>query len=265
MMNKSFPWVISLVLLSLLTFVACEEEPNILYPELDPFDKLVVAQNVAVLLSNGDQDVRVNGSGDLSGVQLVVSDGILTVSLPNPGVAQNVVVEIFHDDIKSVKCTQNGLVNFAEDFTTSSHTLDISSYNNGIIYSYFKLSVDTLDISLNDDSFVAFRQLDVHKNKLTVWSEAYCFLEGTAVDQIIEMTDACYYNLADMEKGWTIAGPLEASNIWLNAKNSATAWVYASTYLNATGTTGSMVYYKGDPATIEQNMTNGAELIQKNN
>ena len=251
--------------MSLLTFVACEEEPNILYPELDPFDKLVVAQNVAVLLMNGDQDVSVTGSGDLSSVDFVVSDGILTVSLPNPGMAQNVVVEIFHEDIKSVKCTQNGLVNFAEDFTTSTHTLSISSYNDAVIYSYFKLSVDTLDISLNDDSFVSFKQLDVHKNKLTVWSEAHCFLEGTAVDQIIEMTGACYYNLADMETGWSIAGPLEASNIWLNAKNSAKAWVYASTYLKATGTTGSMVYYKGDPATIEQNMTNGAELIQKNN
>jgi len=265
MKNKRFPWVTSLVLLSLLTFMACEEEPNILYPELDPFDQLVVAQNVAVLLMNGDQDPSVTGSGDLSNVQLAVSDGILTIASPNPGVAQNVVVEIFHDDIKSVRCTQNGLVNFAEDFTTSHHTLDIAAYNNAVVYSYFKLSVDTLDISLNDDSFVAFRQLDVYENKLTMWSESICFLEGTAVDQIIEMTGACYYNLADMETGWTITGPMEAANIWVNAKNSATAWVHAAEYLKATGTTGSLVYYKGDPATIEQNMTNGAELIQKNN
>jgi len=265
MKRKQFPLLLGLALLSVLTFNACEEDPNILYPDLEPFDKLVVAQNIAVLLMNGDKDLTVSGSGDLSSVQLVVSDGVLTITLPNPGMAQNVVVEIYHDDMKSVRCTQNGLVNFAEHFTTSSPTLNISAYNDAVIYSYFELSVDTLDISLNDDSFVAFRQLDVHKNILTVWSEAICFLEGTAVDQILEMTDACYYNLADKETGWSISGPLEAENIWVDAKHAASAWVHASTYLNATGTTGSMVYYKGDPATIEQNMTNGAELIQKNN
>jgi hypothetical protein len=50
----------------------------------------------------------------------------------------------------------------------------------------------------------------------------------------------------------------------VTARNGAMAWVQATNYLNATGTTGSMVYYKGDPVTIEENMTNGAELIQKN-
>lgn len=264
MERKLFPLSIILVLLSLIAFTACEDEPNILYPEVDPFDKLVVAHNVAVLLVYGDQDLSVSGSGDLSKVQLTVSDGILTVSLPNPGLAQQVTVKIHHDELQSVSCSQNGLVHIASDFTTTKPTLNISAYNDAVIYSYFEISVDTLDISLNDDSFVSFRKVDVYKNVITIWSEAICFLEGSAVDQYIQMTGACYYNLADLETGWNISGPLEAENVWVNAKDAATAWVHASSYLNAVGTTGSMVYYKGDPATIDENMSNGAELIQKN-
>jgi hypothetical protein len=265
MKRKLFPLTISLVTLCLVTLTACKEEPNILYPVLDPFDKLVVAQNVNVLLRNGTQDPIVTGSGDLSSIKLVVSDEILTIALPDPGMAQNVVVEIFHSNLQSVSCTQNGLVNFASDFTTSSHTLKLSAFNSGIIYSYLSLSVDTLDISLSDDSFVGFRQVDVHKNKLSVWGEAHCYLEGTAEDQLIEMTGPCDYNLYEEESGWAFSVPLQAENIWIDVRNDANAWVHASTYLNALGTTGSMVYYKGDPATIEENMTNGAELIQKNN
>jgi len=256
--------VISLILISLATFTACEDDPVILYPEVGPFDKLIVAQNVTVKLMNGTPELSVNGSGDLSTVELIVSDGILTIALANPGTAQNVVVEIYHNDMVSVSCTQNGLVNFASDFSTSSHTLTVLAYNTAAIYSYHKISVDTLDIGLSDESFLGFRQVEVSKNLLTMWSGTLCFLEGTASDQLIEMSDACYYNLDDRDSGWAFSGPLQAENTWVKARNGAMAWVHASTYLNAVGTTGSMVYYKGDPATIEENMTNGAELIQKN-
>ena len=256
--------LIILLLLFFVSFTACEEEPNIIHPEVDPFDEVVVAQNVTVKLMNGTPDVSVSGSGDLSAVQLNVSDRILTVALPNPGSAQGVVVEIFHNDLVSVSCTQNGNLNFAFDFTTSSHTLTVRGYNHAAIFSYYKVSADTLDIRLSDESFLGFREVEASKNMLTMWSGTLCFLEGSAKDQIIEMTDGCYYNLADMETEWPFAGPLQAENTWVEAKNGAIAWVHATSYLNAVGTTGSMVYYKGDPATIEENMTNGAELIQKN-
>ncbi len=264
MKRSQFLFAISLILLSFVTFTACEEDPNILYPEVDPFDKLVVAQNVSVLLMNGTQDLSVSGSGDLSGVKLAVSDRILTIALPNPGMAQNVVVEIYHDDLLSVSCTQNGLIKFASDFSTSSHTLNVSAYNAAAIYSYHKITADTLDISLSDDSFVGFSQVEAVRNTLAMWSGSLCFLEGIVGDQFIEMTGGCSYNLDDKESGWAFGSPLEAENTWINAKDGAVAWVHASTYLNAIGTTGSMVYYKGDPATIDENMTNGAELIQKN-
>ena len=264
-MRKSHvPAIIILLLLFFLSFSACEEEPNIIHPEVDPFDKLVVAQNVTVRLMNGTPDISVSGSGDLSAVELNVSDGILTIALPNPGSAQNVVVEIFHNDLLSVSCTQNGNLNFASDFSTSSPTLTIRGYNHAAIYSYQKISVDTLDIGLSDESFLGFTQVETSKNMLSMWSGTICFLEGTASDQIIEMTDGSYYNYEDTESGWPIAGPLQAAYTWVTVKNGAMAWVNATSYLNAVGTTGSVVYYKGDPATIEENMTNGAELIQKN-
>jgi len=264
MKKNQFPTYIILFLLFFISFTACEEEPNILHPEVDPFDEVVVAQNVTVKLMNGTPDVSVSGSGDLSTVQLNVSEGILTVALANPGSAQSVVVEIYHNDLVSVSCTQNGNLNFASDFTTSSPTLTVRGYNNAAIFSYYKLSADTLDIGLSDESFLGFRDVEASKNMLTMWSGTLCFLEGSATNQIIEMTGACYYNLADMETEWPFAGPLQAENSWVKAKDGATAWVHATTYLNAVGTTGSKVYYKGDPATIEENMTNGAELIQKN-
>jgi hypothetical protein len=258
------PLLFSFVVLSFACFTACEEPDNTLHPEVDPFDKLVVAQNVNVKLMNGNPDVSVHGQGDLSSVQLVVFDGILTVALPNPGSAQNVVVEIVHNDMVSASCTQNGSLNFATDFSTSAHTLTLTGYNNSAIYSYNKISVDTLDIKLSDDTFLAFTQVEVSKNKLTQWSGTLCFLEGNATEQIIEMSDDCSYNLEGTDSGWPFAGPLQAENTWVKAKNGAQAWVHATTYLNAVATTGSMVYYKGDPATIEEDMTNGAELIQKN-
>ena len=253
-----------LMLLILVMSASCEDEENTLYPEVDPFGMLVVAQNVTVKLMNGNPDLSVSGSGDLSNVQLVVSDGILTVALPNPGVAQNVVVEIYHNDMVSVSCTQNGILNFASDFTTSSHTFTLTGYNAAAIYSDHTIFVDTLDIRLSDDSFLGFSNVEVSKSKLTLWSETLCFLEGTATDQVIEMSDGCNYNLEDTDSGWTFAGPLSAENTWVNLRNGAMAWVHATSYLNAVGTTGSLIYYKGDPATIEENMTNGAELIQKN-
>jgi hypothetical protein len=264
MKRSLIPVVVSLIFLSFATFTACEDDPLILYPEVDPFDKLVVAQNVTVKLMNGAPDLSVSGSGDLSSVQLVVSDGILSIALPNPGTAQNVVVEIYHNDMVSVSCTQNGRLNLASDFSTSSPTLTVSAYNASAIYSYHTISVDTLDIRLSDAAFVGFSQVEVSKNKLTMWSGTLCFLEGTADDQLIEMTDGCYYNLDDRDSGWAFSGPLQAASTWVTARNAAMAWVHASTYLNAVGTTGSMVYYKGNPSTIEENMTTGAELIQKN-
>ena len=258
------PTLIILVLLFFVSLTACEEEPNILHPEVDPFDKLVVAQNVSVKLMNGTPDISVSGSGDLSTVELNVSDGILTIALPNPGSAQSVVVEIYHNDLISVSCTQNGNLNFASDFSTSSHTLAVSAYNSAAIYSYHTITVDTLDIKLSDEAFVGFSQVELSKNKLTMWSGTLCFVEGTATDQLIEMSDGCYYNLDDRDSGWPFSGPLQAENTWVTVRNGAMAWVNATSYLNAVGTTGSIVYYKGDPATIEEDMTNGAELIQKN-
>ena len=264
MKRKLFPIGIPLIVMSLLTITACEEEENIIYPEVDPFDKLVVAQNVTVKLMNGTPDLSVSGTGDLSSVQLQVSDQILTVALPNPGTAQNVVVEIAHNDMVSVSSTQNCRVSLASDFSTSSHTLILSAFNTSAIYSYHTLSVDTLDIRLSDEAFVGLSQVDVSKNKLSMYGNTLCFLEGTASDQFIDISDDCSYNLEDRESGWGFSGPLEAESIWVTARNGAMAWVHATDYLNATGTTGSMVYYKGDPATIEENMTTGAELIQKN-
>lgn len=264
-MRKSpVPSLVILVLLFFVSFTACEEEPIILHPEVDPFDEVVVAQNVTVKLMNGSSDISVSGSGDLSAVELNVSDRILTIALPNPGSAQSVVVEIFHNDLQSVSCTQNGNLNFASDFSTSSPTLTIRGYNQAAIYSYQKISADTLDIGLSDESFLGFTRVETSKNKLTMWGGTCCFLEGTATDQLIEMSDGCLYNLEDTDSGWPIAGPLQAENTWVSARNGANAWVYATTYLNAVGTTGSYIYYKGDPATIDKNMTNGAELIGKN-
>ena len=256
--------MLSLVGICIVCFTACEDEPNILHPEVDPFDRLMVAQNVTVKLMNGTPGVSVSGSGDLSSVELNVSDGVLTITLPNPGSAQSVVVEIFHNDLLSVSCTQNGNLNIAADFTTSSPTLTVRAYNHAAIFSYHKISVDTLDISLSDESFLGFRQVEVSKNTLTMWGGTLCFLEGSATNQIIELSDGCYYNLAEMLPEWPLIGPLQAENTWVTARNGAMAWVHANSYLNAVGTTGSIVYYKGDPATIEENMTNGAELIPKN-
>jgi hypothetical protein len=264
MKRKLLSLNIPIILLSLLALTACEEEENIIYPEVDPFDKLVVAQNVTVKLMNGTPDLSIRGRGDLSGVQLQVSDQLLTVALPNPATAQNVVVEIFHNDMVSVNSTQNSRISLASDFTTSSQTLILSAFNNSAIYSYYTLSVDTLDIRLSDEAFVGLSQVDVSKNSLSMYGNTLCFLEGNASDQFIDITDDCSYNVEDRESGWAFSGPLEAENVWVTARNGAMAWVQATNYLNATGTTGSMVYYKGDPVTIEENMTNGAELIQKN-
>jgi hypothetical protein len=247
-----------------MAFTSCSDEQQVIYPEVAPFDKPVVAQNVTVKLMNGNPDLSVSGEGDLSGVQLQVSDELLTVALPNPGTAQNVVVEIFHNDMVSVSSTQNSRVSLASDFTTSSQTLTLSAFNSSAIYSYHTLAVDTLDIRLSDEAFVGLSQVEVSKNKLGMYGNTLCFLEGTASDQFIDLSDDCSYNLEDRESGWPFSVPLEAENIWVTARNGAMAWVHATDFLNATGTTGSMVYYKGDPATIEENMTTGAELIQKN-
>ena len=264
MRNRRTQGLISLILLAFIGFASCEEDENIIYPEVDPFDRLVVAQNVTVKLMNGTPGLSVSGSGDLSSVQLVVSDGILTIALSNPGAAQNVVVDIVHNDMLSVSGTQNSRVNFASDFSTSSNTLTVSAFNATAIYSYHTITADTLDIRLSDEAFVGFSQVEVIKNKLSMYSETLCFLEGTANDQLIEMTDGSYYNLDDRESGWAFSVPLQAENTWVEVRNGSMAWVQSTAYLNALGTTGSMVYYKGDPATIEENMTNGAELIQKN-
>ena len=178
MKRKLFPIAIPFIVLSLLTFPACEEEESIIYPEVDPFDKLVAAQNVTVKLMNGTPDLSVRGRGDLSGVQLQVTDQVLTVALPNPGTAQNVVVEIFHNDMVSVSSTQNSRVSLASDFGTSSPTLILSAFNNSAIYSYHTLSVDTLDIRLSDEAFVGLSQVDVSKNILYMFGQTLCFLEG---------------------------------------------------------------------------------------
>jgi len=259
-----FPWLISLVFISMSGLTACEEEENIIYPEVDPFDQLVAAQNVTVKLMNGTPDLSIRGKGDLSSIELVVSDEVLTVVLPNPGTAQNVVVEITHNELVSVKSTQNSRVSIAADFTTTSQSLTISAFNQSAIYSYYRVDVDTLDIFTHDESFVGLSQVEVSKNTLSMKGNSLCFLEGIASDQFIDLSDDCSYNLDDRESGWVFAVPLVAENTWVTARNGATAWVYATTYLNATGTTGSMVYYKGDPTTVEEDMTNGAELIQKN-
>ena len=99
MRNRILPRVLSYMFLILATFTSCEKDDNTLYPEVGPFDKVVVAHNVLVRLMTGDPDLIVSGSGDLSSVQLVVSDGILNIALPNPGTAQNVVVEIYSNDM----------------------------------------------------------------------------------------------------------------------------------------------------------------------
>lgn len=255
---------ISLLFLALVTFASCNEDAQVIYPEVDPFDQLVAAQNVTVKLQNGNPELSVSGYGDLSAVQLTVSDGILTIALPNPGSAQNVVVEISHNDMVSVSSTQNSRVSLASDFTTSSQTLTVSAFNNSAVYSYHKITVDTLDLRLMDESFVGFRQVEASRNLLSMGGGSLCFLEGRTSDQLIELSDGCYYNLEEVNSGWGFSGPLQADTTWVTARNGAMAWVHANNYLNATGTTGSMIYYKGDPLTIEQNMTNGAELIQKN-
>ncbi len=263
MRHRIFPGAICFLVLTLLTVSSCKEEQQIIYPEVDPFDQVVAAYNVTVKVTNGDQGLSVSGYGDLSAVELSVSDGILTIALPTPGSARNVVVEIVHNDLESVTGTQNARVNFPADFSTSAATFKVTAYNASAIYSYYRIAADTLDISVNDEAFVGFRQVEVSKNILTMWSNALCFLEGTATDQVVELSDGCFYNVDEKASGWPLAGPLQADNIWVSAKNGAMAWVYATGYLNAVGTTGSVIYYKGDPDTIEEQMTNGAELIQK--
>jgi hypothetical protein len=235
----------------------------VIYPQVDPFEQVVAAYNITVKLRNGDPDLSVSGYGDLSAVKLSVSDGVLTIALTSPASAQNAIVEIVHNELESVTGTQNARVNFPADFSTSAPTLKVAAFNDASVYSYYRILADTLDISVHDEAFVGFKQVEVSKNILSIWSSALCFLEGTAADQVIEMSDGCFYNVDEEASGWPLAGPLEADHIWVSAKNGAKAWVYATSYLNAEGTTGSVIYYKGDPDTIEEQMTNGAELIQK--
>lgn len=263
MRHHIFPGAICFIVIALLTFSSCKEEQQIIHPEVDPFDQVVAAYNVTVKVTNGNPGLSISGYGDLSAVKLSVSDGILTIALTTPASAQNAVVEIVHNDLESVSGTQNARVNFPADFSTSAPTLKVAAYNEASIYSYYTITADTLDISVNDEAFVGFRQVEVSKNILTMWNNALCFLEGTATDQVVEMSDGCFYNVDEMASGWPLAGPLQADQIWISAKNGAKAWVYATGYLNAVGTTGSVIYYKGDPDTIEEQMTNGAELIQK--
>ena len=263
MRHRTFPGAVCFLFIALIASTSCNEDAQVIYPEVDPFDQVLAAYNVTVKLMNGNPGLSVSGYGDLSAVKLSVSDGILTIALTSPASAQDAVVEIIHNDLESVTGTQNSRVNFAADFTTTSPTLKVAAYNEASIYSYYKIAADTLDISVHDEAFVGFRQVEVSKNILNMGSSSLCFLEGSATDQVIDMSDGCYYNLDETNSGWPLAGPLQSDHIWVSARNGAKAWVHATTYLNAMGTTGSIIYYKGDPDTIEEQMTNGAELIQK--
>ena len=253
------------ILSAILLCFSCNnnEDPNP-WENLEYFDQIVVLNNVDVRLLYGSQQlVRVVGNIDASKVNIQVENEIVTIS--EGGVNPSMMyVEITHPAIESISVQNNGKLFFVADFTSAATKLKINVSDAGTILTPYQVTVDSLNLLLRNSARLAIDSVKLQYLDAEIMDGSRCNLQGFAANQMLKMSGGCRYNLNFSIGGWDVEQPVKGDSCWISVDNGANGWVNATEYLDASGNTGSRVFYKGDPISLEQDMKNGAKLVQKN-
>ncbi|WPP50384.1 GIN domain-containing protein [Catalinimonas niigatensis] len=248
----------------ILTSCSQEDEPiTRLESNLPFFNKINVAQNITVKIRNGAQRVEITGDGNLEDVVVQVANDGLNVYNRDPSQESNVVANIWLDNLEQLICRENSLTRFPENFTSSSNVLTILGRNTASIRMEQLITIDSLYFGLRDASHMAVADLQSGEVVGDLRNTTRCNMEGFATNLNLVMTDDSKFNLDFPDASLPLSVPIQAENYFVTARNGAAAWVYPINLLNAEISDGSIIYYKGIPSSIERDLSNGGQLLSK--
>lgn len=266
-MNSKFFKLISIgILLFSLVFHSCNEENEpvpALAVELPAFNKINVAQNITLNIRTGTQNVEISGEGQLNNVIVEVVNEELNIYNPDPELVSNVIANVSLSNLVQLICRENSFTNFPDDFTSDSEVLTILGRNAASIRMNGSFTYDSLYFGLRDASNLAIANLQSRVAVGDLRNGTRCNMEGFTNQLNLVMTDACRFNLDFPDVSLPFGEPIESANCMVTARNGATAWIYPTNLLIAEVSDGSTVYYKGTPTSIEQQLSNGGQLLQK--
>lgn len=254
------------IIIFLFTLTSCSQtdEPIArLENNLPLFNKINVAQHIVVNIRNGAQRVEITGDGNLEDVVAQVANEELNIYNLDPTQESNVVANIWLDNLEQLICRENSITRFPDAFNSSSNVLSILARNSASISMKQALTIDSLYIGLRDASRMAVANLQSREVAADLRDAVRCNMEGSTNRLNLVMTDGSRFNLDFPDAFFPLSEPIQAERCWVIARNGSVAWVYPTNALNAEISDGSIVYYKGSPSSIEQNVSNGGELLQK--
>lgn len=231
--------------------------------DLPLFSRINIAQNITVNIRNGSQRVEISGDGDLNGVVAQVANGELNIYSRDQPQVSNIVANIWLENLEQLICRENSVTYFPDEFTSSSDVLTILGRNNAVINMSRNFVFDSLYFGLRDASKLAIAALQSVDMVGDMRNASRCNIEGLTTSLSLVITDGSRFNLDADDALFPVEEPIQAENCLITARNGAAAWVYPTGTLEAIVSDGSIVYYKGNSSSIERNLTNGGQLLAK--
>ncbi|MEM9830901.1 MAG: DUF2807 domain-containing protein [Bacteroidota bacterium] len=254
---------LSLSLLAVVVaFSACSREDPGFERPVPYFNSINVGANVTANIRVGDQRVEVLGDGNLSGIITEVLDDELFIYGAG---ASNVIANIWVNDLRQVLGKDNSRINFPENFVSISPDLNILGRNASAIRVNQTMVYDSVYVELRDASNLGVIDLDSRVLFGDLRNGTRCNIEGFSEHLELIMTDGCRFNLDFPDASYPFIAPMQSVSCAITARNGANAWVFPTDYLNAKVSDGSVVFYKGNPANIDQEVPNGGQLLTKDN
>jgi len=252
--------LIPLAFAALFIMTSCDDDDDTPDPiELSNFNEIAVTGDAVVELTfAGIQNVELAGGTSLDEVELEVNGDRLEITPTGSGDEPTIRIE--HPSIRALDAGGNAVIYLESAFPSSANEFDITARDAARVLSDNELSSSVVNIELRNAAAVAIEVIQSVRLNVDMFDGARCNLDGFARTQNINLTNGCQFNLDFPVSGYDFSDPVEADSVWVTVDNGGQAWVYPRFYLNATASTGSRIFYKGDPVTIIDDITGGSDL-----
>ncbi|MDF9798096.1 hypothetical protein OKW21_003359 [Catalinimonas alkaloidigena] len=253
------------LLFLLMTFSSCteDEERPVLQLDLPDFNKINVAQNIIVNIHAGEQKVELTGLGLLDSVEMTVVDEELSIYNPNPTLVNDVVADIWVPELIQIICRENSITYFPDNFSSRSNELTLFGRNSAKVKVEQNFTYDSVYFGLRDAATLEIANIQSR--------EVYAFLRNSTRSNIqgfserfnLVMNDDSQFNIDFPDATILFIEPIASEQVTITTRNDAYAWVYSTNILDANVNDGSIVYYKGKPAIIKQDLSEDGQLLEK--
>lgn len=250
------------ILILLSSCIEDEERPSI-QKELPYFDKINVAQNIEVHIRTGEQQVEIIGDGPLDMVVAEVVNEVLNIYNPNQDQLSEIEANIWVEDLSQLICRENSLVNFPDDFSSQRSEFLLLARNSARVRMERRFTFNRVYFGLRDASQLEIASLESSSANVDLRNNAQTNIQGNTTNLNIVVNDGANFNLGFTDPLITFEEPIRAEYSLVSASNDASAWVFPIQRLEVNISDGSTVYYKGEPNEINENISNGGQLIRK--